>query len=125
MKFLESFDSNAVILNSFDSRYGCLCCCHCCYITDLPFDCGFSDIAVIIYTLLIIWCINNDINLFIGNCIQDIRSSLIKLKDLLRLNSICNDEIIGSPCCEDLEATVRKALRYRDQLSLIPIINTD
>ena len=69
--------------------------------------------------------VDYQINLAVGYGIEYVRTTLIELFNLCDRQSGIGDKVIGSACCENLEAIVYEASCDIDNLLLILAVNRD
>ena len=96
----------AMQLHVVDALGGCPGGSHGGHIRNLGLDGGFPQVAVVIHAVLSGRRVDDQVNVAVGDQIQDIGASLVELLHLFGLDAGLGDQVVGTSGSQDLEAAL-------------------
>ena len=108
-----------------DSACGCFGCRNGGHVRNLCLDGSLTQVAVIMDAVFAHWRVYDHVNLSVGDHIQDIGVSLLKLVDSFSGNACLADQLTGVLCGKDVEAVLVEALGYLNNLFFVLAVYGD
>ena len=126
MKFLEGFHfEGSALLSLADTGGGGFAGGQGGHIGDAAFDGGFADVAVIFGAFFIVGGVDDQIDLTVGDSVQDIGAALLQFVDELRFDAGSFEDVVGAFGGNDLKAAVTELARHIHDLVFVAVIDAD
>ena len=110
-----------VLLISLDTLGAGLCSRHRGDVRNSVADRFFSDIAVVMRGCLSGRCIDDQLDLAVGDLVGDVRAAFVEFINALCIDAGFLDHLVGLACREDMETKLVKCLGDVDELILIAV----
>lgn len=123
--FLEGFDGGLALCFCFDASCGCGGGGWGCDVGDSVFDGRLSDVGVVVLALSAGGCVDDQVDLFVGDGVGDVGASFVHFANLFGGDAVAGQPGECAACGEDLEAEFGEASGGVEDEGFVGVIDGD